>query len=193
MEVELSVKQLCDERRSFCTGCGEVFLLGVQHGRKLSAKQNQWVLTVSNRGGTAYTAIYLAKEQAEQGLIEYLRKEEDYDGPDDIAVVADWFAERDDRLGAEILEAELGWHMPNQPTEFLAPPYRVDPPPKTPDSEPLWRTIYIIDVHGVDIEQAAKTAFQIVKDPASWSPILDIMDSNGVVNRIDLSELDGNV
>ena len=105
-QVKVSVKKASDERRSLCACCETVFSWGVQHGKLLSHKQKQWILAIADKGIVAYAEAYSSQEKAEQGLIDYLRKEERYDGPDDISEAASWLAEHDERLGAEIFAAE---------------------------------------------------------------------------------------
>ena len=105
-EVEVSVKKPSDERRSLCARCKEVFDWGVQHGKMLWRKRKQWILAIADKGIIAYAEAYSSQKKAEQGLIDYLRKEERYDGPDEISEAASWLAEHDERLGAEIFAAE---------------------------------------------------------------------------------------
>ena len=105
-EVRVSVRKASDERRSLCTCCAEVFVWGVQHGKMLARKQKQWILAIADKGIIAYAEAYSSQKKAEQGLIDYLRREETYDGPDEISEAANWLAEHDERLGAEIFAAD---------------------------------------------------------------------------------------
>ena len=105
-QVKVSVKKASDERRSLCACCEEVFVWGVQHGKMLWRKRKQWILAIADKGIIAYAEAYASQKKAEQGLIDYLRKEESYDGPDEITEAAAWLAEHDERLGAEIFAAE---------------------------------------------------------------------------------------
>ena len=270
-QVKVSVKKPSDERRSLCACCEEVFVWGVQHGKKLSRRQRQWILAIADRGIIAYAEAYPSKQMAEQGLIDYLRQEESYDGPDEISEAANWLAEHDERLSAEIFAAESCYdsedndvtedaldgteqlqdfladkgfivlgenqHDPHpelpfetwayqgpldfqsaEPVTFgqgstlmealialnrqldksqpqekairLPISHHIALPPQESGPEPLWRVIYTIDVNGSDAGKAALAAHQLMKDPESWAPVLDVMDGQGIVTRIDLSETD---
>jgi len=270
-QVKVSVKKASDERRSLCACCEEVFVWGVQHGKMLSRRRKQWILAIADRGIIAYAEAYPSKKTAEHGLIEYLRQEEDYDGPDEITEAAHWLAEHDERLSAEIFKAEpcydnedndvidnalnsteqlqrfltdkgfiiLGQNQhdphPDQPFEAwayqgpldfrVAQPltfgqgptliealsaldgqlcrsgaqiapirpasgHRIPPPPQESDPEPLWRVLHTIDVNAADANTAAVAAHQMMKDPQSWPPVLEVMDSQGHVQRVDLAEVD---
>jgi hypothetical protein len=41
------------------------------------------------------------------GLVEYLRANEDYNGPSDMPGISDWLAEHDERLGVDVFSASL--------------------------------------------------------------------------------------
>ena len=270
-EVRVSVRKASDERRSLCTCCAEVFVWGVQHGKMLARKQKQWILAIADKGIIAYAEAYSSQKKAEQGLIDYLRREETYDGPDEISEAANWLAEHDERLSADIFAAELcqdtdddvaaddasndterlkrfladggfivlgeNQHDPHPDLPFEAWAYRgpldfqaavpvtfgqgatptqalialdeqmsrsqqqektikrpvshpIAPPPQESGPEPLWRVIYTIDVNAFDAGKAAWAAHQLMKDPESWAPVLEVMDGQGIVTRIDLSEVD---
>jgi len=206
-EVKVSVQKPADENRSLCACCEEVFVWGVQHGKKISRRQRQWILAIADRGIIAYAEAYLSKKQAEQGLIDYLRKEENYDGPDGISEAANWLAEHDERLSAEIFKAEscydsedtdalitlnkqLNCSQPQKKTIKHPVSHIIAPPPEESGPEPLWRVIYTIDVNASDANKAALAVHNIMKDPESWAPILEVMDSQGHIARIDLSEMD---
>jgi len=74
-------------------------------------------------------------------------------------------------------------------------PQRVDPPrglglsppPRETGPEPLYRVVYVIDVNAPDPRQAAVRVHQIMTDPTSMRPVLDILDADGRWTRIDLS------
>ena len=270
-QVKVSVKKASDERRSLCACCEEVFVWGVQHGKMLARRRKQWILAIADRGIIAYAEVYPSKKTAEQGLVDYLRQEENYDGPDDISEAAHWLAEHDERLSAEIFPAgscqdnydnvttpdgpcdaerlqqflaEGGFivlganqHDPHpglpfeawayqgpldfrvaQPLTFGQGPtlmealsaldeqlcrsgaqsapirpasgYRIPPPPSEGGPEPLWRVLYTIDVNAADANTAAVAAHQMMKDPESWPPVLEVMDSQGHESRVDLAEVD---
>jgi len=66
----------------------------------------------------------------------------------------------------------------------------IAPPPEENGENPLFRVVYVIDVNASDTGKAALSAYQMMKDPESWAPVLDVMDYQGDVTRIDLSDLD---
>ncbi|MEN6425881.1 MAG: hypothetical protein ABFE13_10995 [Phycisphaerales bacterium] len=64
----------------------------------------------------------------------------------------------------------------------------IEPPPKEQGPQQLYRVVYTIDVDAMHAKQAAERAHEIMKDPQSMPPILDVIDSEGRLTRIDLSE-----
>ena len=68
--------------------------------------------------------------------------------------------------------------------------YHIQPPPAEKGDEPLFRVIYVIDVNAANPLEAARLAHQIMTDPDSMSPVLEVMDHKGNVEKIDLSEKD---
>ena len=64
----------------------------------------------------------------------------------------------------------------------------IEPPPKEDGPERLYRVVYVIDVSAMDPQQAAEHAYEIMRDPESMRPILDVLDSTGRRTRVDLSE-----
>lgn len=64
----------------------------------------------------------------------------------------------------------------------------IEPPPKEQGPQQLYRVVYTIDVNAMHAKQAAERAHEIMKDPQSMSPVLDVIDSQGRLTRIDLSE-----
>jgi hypothetical protein len=66
--------------------------------------------------------------------------------------------------------------------------FTIGPPPKDQGPVPLYRVVYVIDVNAGDAQEAARYAHQIMTDPASMRPVLDVLDSEGRNTRIDLSE-----
>ena len=193
--VRVSVKKPSDERRSLCACCEEVFVWGVQHGKKTSRRQKQWILAIADKGIIAYAEAYRSKKMAEQGLVDYLRQEENYDGPDEISEAANWLTEHDERLSADIFAAEPCQENSDNGVSTDAP-YEakrlstIEPPPQESGPEPLWRVLYTIDVNAADARKAALAAHQMMKDSQSWPPVLEVMDSQGHVQRVDLAEVD---
>jgi hypothetical protein len=71
------------------------------------------------------------------------------------------------------------------------PPLRglsIEPPPKETGPGQLYRVVYVIDVNAMNPRQAAARAYEIMRDPQSLRPVLDIIDSGGRQTRVDLSD-----
>ena len=66
--------------------------------------------------------------------------------------------------------------------------FHIQPPPVEKGNEPLFRVIYVIDVNAADVLEAAKLTHQIMADPDSMPPVLEVMDHAGNVEKIDLSK-----
>jgi len=75
-------------------------------------------------------------------------------------------------------------------TKAIVPPkgFTLEQPPKETGLEPLYRVVYVIDINAKCARQAAERAYQIMKDPQSMPPVLDILDADGRRTRIDLSQ-----
>jgi hypothetical protein len=63
--------------------------------------------------------------------------------------------------------------------------YKISPPPKEKGN---FRVIYVIDVNASSILEAAKSAHQIMTDPDSILPVLEVIDCKGKVVTVDLSK-----
>lgn len=64
----------------------------------------------------------------------------------------------------------------------------IEPPPKENGPEQLYRVVYVIDVNAMNPRQAADRAYEIMRDPQSLRPVLDIIDSGGRQTQVDLSD-----
>lgn len=62
------------------------------------------------------------------------------------------------------------------------------PPLEDPGEEPLFRIVYIIDVNALCQDEAARATYQIMSDPASMPPVLEVIDHAGHTRTVDLSE-----
>lgn len=65
---------------------------------------------------------------------------------------------------------------------------KIDPPPRDNSQEPLYRVVYTIDVGAKNAHQAAEQTHIIMTDPDFMRPVLNVIDSNGVHAKVDLSE-----
>jgi hypothetical protein len=64
-------------------------------------------------------------------------------------------------------------------------------PPEQPCSGLAWRVVYSIDVDAPDARAAAKETHDIMTDPDSLPPVLEVMDCAGRVVSFDLSKSEG--
>jgi predicted alpha/beta superfamily hydrolase len=69
-----------------------------------------------------------------------------------------------------------------------APGLTIELPPKESGPERLYRVVYVIDVNAMNPRQAAERTYEIMQDPQSIRPVLDIIDSVGGQTRVDLSD-----
>ena len=61
----------------------------------------------------------------------------------------------------------------------------VEPPPREKD---LYRVVYVIDVGADSPLDAAKKTHEIMADPDSIAPVLEVVDQGGKVTKIDLNK-----
>ena len=61
----------------------------------------------------------------------------------------------------------------------------IEPPPK---EKGLYRVVYVIDVSADSSLDAAKKTHQIMSDPDSLAPVLEVVDQSGKVAKFDLSK-----
>ena len=64
----------------------------------------------------------------------------------------------------------------------------IDPPPSEIGPEPLFRVVYVIDLNAPNPKAAAQETHKIFLDPESIAPVLDVLDAQGHVTTIDLSQ-----
>ena len=63
--------------------------------------------------------------------------------------------------------------------------YRIEPPPK---EKGLYRVVYVIDIGAESPFDAAKKTHEIMADPDSIAPVLEVVDQGGKVTKIDLNK-----
>jgi len=63
--------------------------------------------------------------------------------------------------------------------------YRIEPPPK---EKGLYRVVYVIDIGAESPLDAAKKTHEIMADPDSIAPVLEVVDQGGKVTKIDLNK-----
>lgn len=66
--------------------------------------------------------------------------------------------------------------------------FTIEPPPEESGPEKLYRVVYIIDVNAADPKEAAEFTHQIMTDPESLPPFLNVIDEGGKRVDIDLSK-----
>jgi hypothetical protein len=98
--VPVSVDKPSDQRRALCAVCEEAYSWGVQHGRMSpkNKKQRLWV----------HARIVGRRRAAVKAVVDYLKTDEGYRGPESMPAVSGWLAEHDERLGVDIFPASLG-------------------------------------------------------------------------------------
>ncbi len=184
-EVPVSIRKPSDQKRSLCGACEEVYSWGVQQGKMSCYRSRLWVLAIADRGMVVHGQTYGSRRRAVEGLAEYLKSNENYAGPAEMPAISDWLAEHDERLSVELFRASMDARDSGQSDEGLA----IEPPPQEQGSqEPLYRVVYIIDVHAADVRDAAEYTHRIMADPGSMAPVLHVLNSEGHDVVIDLSQ-----
>jgi hypothetical protein len=106
-QVFVSTNKPSDQKRSLCGACAQAYHWGVRHGRMTARLKRVWVLAVADRGIVVHGGAFRTRRSAIAGLVEYLKANEDYDGPADMPSISDWLADHDERLGVDIFPASL--------------------------------------------------------------------------------------
>ncbi len=106
-EVPVSANKAPGQVKAVCAACHEAYTWGVQHGRTAPDRKRIWVLAVADRGNVVHGRAFSRKPKAVQGLVQYLRTNENYTGPADMPSVCAWLAEHDERLSADIFAVSL--------------------------------------------------------------------------------------
>jgi hypothetical protein len=192
--VPVSVNTPSDQKRSLCAAYKEAYDWGVQHGRMTPGRKKIWVLAVADRGTVVHGRAFRRRSKAVQGLAEYLTAHDGYTGPAEMPSICDWLAEHDERLSIEIFPASLDLSPQEtvEPTlgKRMAPSqgFTIEPPPKEKGPEPLYRVVYVIDVNAPNPQQAAERVYEIMQDPQSMRPVLEVLEPLGRCTRVDLSQ-----
>ena len=64
----------------------------------------------------------------------------------------------------------------------------IEPPEKEAGDQPLFRVVYAVDVNAQSPRDAAEQVRQMMVDPGSLPPVLEVIGHRGNVLSIDLSE-----
>ena len=189
-EVPVSVHKPGDQKRSLCATCTEAYTWGVQHGRK-SEKTGSFstIERFLRRGG--FIVISQNRHDPHPALSFEAWA---YQGPlDFIAAKPMTFG-----LGGNVIDSLAALNQQLKKSQHFSdrtqirPGMVVEPPPQETAPEPLWRVVYVIDVNAPDTKTAADLAHHIMMDPGSMAPILDIIDAQGKVTRVDLLGAESN-
>jgi hypothetical protein len=144
-------------------------------------QKNIWMALVCYENDVSFSRACSTERKAEKAIIEYLRKEEGFDGKDfDDACF--WIGENDLRLDLMVFEMEPEEFRPVWNSLAL---FRDDLPLR---EKGLYRVIYQIDVGADSAVKAAKTVHEIMTDTDSMPPVLEVIDNKGNKIEIDLSE-----
>ena len=139
-----------------------------------------WMAAVNDRDTVVFAKGCQSQRKAESAIIAYLRKNEEFDGKD-FAEACFWIGENNLRLDLMVFEMKA--------KDFddieLRAGLLIEPPPR---EKGLYRVVYVIDIGAESPIDAAKKTHQIMTDPDSLAPVLEVVDKNGKVAKIDLSK-----
>jgi len=176
--VSVSVNRPSDESRTLCVPCEEAYTIGVQHGRKVAeaaqSHQHSGPRIDKRELATILAALRVYQDgnvQAGQEITDEWIREVATDGGTLKPLNSDEVGALCERLNCSE-DAQQGM--------VIAPPHKERPP--------LFRVIYTIDVNASKPVEAAEQAYEIMADPASWRPVVSILDHRGRVKRIDMSQ-----
>lgn len=143
-------------------------------------RKQVWMSVVTHENEVVFSKVCQSKRKAEKAAVEYLRKNEEFDGKD-FGEACFWIGERDLPLDLMI--------FPMEPEEFedvrIPFPVSVAPPP---NEKGLFRVVYVIDVGAGNINEAAVNAYEMMSASDSLPPVLEVIDNKGNKIKIDLSE-----
>ena len=190
----LSVESPPHGRPVLCATCRRAYDWGATLVGMATMPKKLWVAAVTHRGDVIHAEAVAGKVKAVKALAEYLKTEEGYVGPAQLPGICAWLAEQDERLGIELFCASLD-AAADDSCSCDAPDNQkaqrglvIDPPPQEEGPGLLYRAVYTIDVNARNAHQAAERAYDIMVDPDSMRPVLEVIDARGRLTRIDLCE-----
>ncbi|RLI85049.1 MAG: hypothetical protein DRP01_07090 [Archaeoglobales archaeon] len=143
-------------------------------------KQSIWMAVVNAQETVVFSKGCQSQRKAESAIVKYLRKHEDFDGAD-FSDAYFWIGENDLRLDLMVFEIEAeNFNDVQLHTGLL-----IQPPP---DEKQLYRVVYAIDVVAGSALKAATVTYNIMTDPDSLAPVLEVIGQGGKVIKIDLSK-----
>ena len=143
-------------------------------------KKKIWMALVNERDTVVFAKGVQSQRKAESTIVRYLRKNEDFDGTD-FGDACFWIGENDLRLDLMVFEMGFDDFKDVQLQAGLL----IDPPPEEKD---LYRVVYVIDVSADTVLTAARLVHRIMTDPDSLAPVLEVIDKEGKIRKIDLSK-----
>ena len=142
-----------------------------------------WVLAVTDRGIVVHTHAYNSRLRTEKAMLDYLRSYQGYKGKDNVAEACDWLSRQEGTLRVDICSTQIDCSDTASQSGLT-----IVPPHEEKGEEPLFRVVYVIDVNATDVQAAAKYTHQIMMDPNSMLPVLQVIDHKGQTVTVDLSE-----
>lgn len=178
--VSVSVERPSDDKRTLCVPCEEAYTMGVQHATKMTqaAVPPQW-----------HTGLNIDDRQLAT-ILAALRSHQDNNLRQGSGITDKYLQEIATNGGTfqplSVDEVNALCERLNFDTT-TSTGLTISPPPKETQGQRLFRVVYQIDIHATSPLRAAQQTHHILVDPDSQPPVVDVMDHNGRVIRIDLS------
>jgi hypothetical protein len=187
--IPVSVDKPSDQTRTLCATCEEAYTWGVQHGEMIA--RGEPCLPNVQRFLKKNGFMVLGKNQTDPslgGAVEAWA----YKGPLDFKLASPLTFGVGPTLRDALtaLDLQLATRKPSQVGGQSLPGLTIEPPPEETGKEPLYRVAYVIDVNASDVRRAAERAYQVMTDPESMAPVLQVIDHKGKTTVIDLSKTD---
>ena len=139
-----------------------------------------WMSVVNDRDTVVFAKGCQSQRKAESAIVAYLRKNEDFGGHD-FAEACFWIGENNLRLDLMVFEMKAK----DFSSAGLQAGLLIELPPK---EKGLYRVVYVIDISADSSLDAAKKTHEIMTDPDSLAPVLEVVNKRGNVTKIDLSK-----
>ncbi len=142
-------------------------------------QQTIWMAIVAFENEVVFTKGCKSKRDAERAIVKHIRQQEGFEGRN-FGEVCFYIGEKGLRLDLMIFEMKRD----DFPGIQLQDGLLIEPPP---NQKNLSRVVYSIDVDASGPHDAAEYVYQIMTDPDSLPPLLEVIDSKGNKVEIDLS------
>ena len=143
-------------------------------------KKSIWMAVVNYSTTVVFAKGCLSQKKAEMEIVKYLQDNEEFEGKD-FGEACFWIGEKDLRLDLMVFEMKAKDFKLKQIKAGLF----IEPPP---DGKDAYRVVYVIDVVAGSAIQAARQTHQIMIDPDSMPPVLEVIDQCSKLTKIDLSK-----